>query len=68
MHLAFFGATGEVTGSCHILRTANHQVLVDCGLIQGSRKQEQRNHEVFPFAPKSIEAVTAVPLTGIEKA
>ena len=57
MQLEFFGAAGEVTGSCHILRVGNHQVLFDCGLIQGSRKQEQRNYQAFPFDPKSIDAV-----------
>lgn len=57
VNLEFFGAAGEVTGSCHILTVGNHRVLLDCGLIQGSRKDELRNHEPFPFEAGDIDAV-----------
>ncbi len=57
MEIEFFGAAGEVTGSCHILRVAGHQVLLDCGMIQGSYKDEARNRDPFPFDPKKIDAV-----------
>ncbi|MDH3688647.1 MAG: MBL fold metallo-hydrolase [Gammaproteobacteria bacterium] len=57
MELEFFGAAGEVTGSCHILRVGGHQVLLDCGLIQGSRKDEARNRDSFPFQARDIDAV-----------
>jgi len=57
MQLEFFGAAGEVTGSCHILRTGNHQILLDCGLIQGSPRHEARNRDPFPFAADNIDAV-----------
>ncbi len=57
MELEFFGAAGEVTGSCHILRTRDHEILLDCGLIQGSPKHEARNRDPFPFAAKKIDAV-----------
>ncbi len=57
MKLEFFGAAGEVTGSCHIVRTRNHCVLLDCGLIQGGRKDEMRNWETFPFDPREVDAV-----------
>ena len=57
MELEFFGAAGEVTGSCHILRVNGHTVLLDCGLIQGGRKQEQRNRDPFPFNASDIDAV-----------
>lgn len=57
MQLEFYGAAGEVTGSCHLLRIGRHQILLDCGMIQGSRKDEQRNREDFPFDPPSIDAV-----------
>jgi metallo-beta-lactamase family protein len=57
MELEFFGAAGEVTGSCHILRVNGHTVLLDCGLIQGSRKDEARNHDPFPFEASKIDAV-----------
>ena len=40
MQLEFFGAAAEVTGSCHILHVGGRRVLLDCGLIQGGRKDE----------------------------
>ncbi len=55
--IQFFGAAGEVTGSCFLLRFGGHQVLVDCGLIQGRPVDEKRNYEPFPFDPAGIEAV-----------
>lgn len=33
MQLEFFGAAGEVTGSCLILRVGGATLLPDCGLI-----------------------------------
>ena len=57
MELEFFGAAGEVTGSCHILRVGNEQILLDCGLIQGGRRSEARNAEPFPFDARAIDAV-----------
>lgn len=57
MNLEFFGAAGEVTGSCHILRVGDKTVLLDCGLIQGSRADEERNAQPFPFDASKIDAV-----------
>lgn len=57
MELEFFGAAGEVTGSCHILRAGGKTVLLDCGLIQGSRADEERNAQPFPFDPARVDAV-----------
>lgn len=57
MSLQFWGATQEVTGSCHLLRVNGESLLLDCGLIQGGRQDELRNHEAFPFAPESLTAV-----------
>lgn len=57
MQLEFFGAAGEVTGSCHIVRVAGRQVLLDCGMIQGGRDAPERNHLPFPFEASRIDAV-----------
>lgn len=57
MKLQFFGAAGEVTGSCHILEIRGHRVLLDCGLIQGGRADEARNRDEFPFEAAQIDAV-----------
>lgn len=57
MTLQFLGATEEVTGSCHLLTVAGKQMLLDCGLIQGGKADELRNHEPFSFDPLAISAV-----------
>lgn len=57
MQLEFFGAAGEVTGSCHIIRAAGKKILLDCGMIQGRRKAEARNADPFPFDAREIDAV-----------
>ena len=57
IEIEFFGATGEVTGSCHLVTVGKHKILLDCGLIQGRSKDEERNREPFPFDPASIDAV-----------
>jgi len=57
MHLQFYGAAGEVTGSCHILRVQGRTVLLDCGLIQGGNEPDARNRAPFPFEAAQIDAV-----------
>jgi len=57
MHLQFFGAAGEVTGSCHILEVGRRRFLLDCGLIQGGVAHGERNREPFPFDAAGIDAV-----------
>ncbi|MBE9560050.1 MAG: MBL fold metallo-hydrolase, partial [Proteobacteria bacterium] len=57
IEVEFLGATGEVTGSCHLVTVGSRKILLDCGLIQGRRKDEERNREAFPFDPASIDAV-----------
>ncbi len=57
MHLEFFGAAGEVTGSCHILSIGGRTVLLDCGLIQGGEHPDTRNRDPFPFDAAQIDAV-----------
>ena len=57
MNIEFFGAAGEVTGSCHILHIGGLTVLLDCGLIQGGRNDEARNADPFPFDAATVDAV-----------
>jgi metallo-beta-lactamase family protein len=57
MQLEFFGAAGEVTGSCHIVRAGGRTLLLDCGMIQGGRDAPARNRRSFPFAANDIDAV-----------
>lgn len=53
--LQAFGAAQEVTGSNYLLTTPFGNILVDCGLFQGSLKEEMRNQDPFQFDPKSID-------------
>lgn len=55
--LSFHGAAGAVTGSCFRLQTEAGQVLIDCGLFQGSKTEKELNYRPFPFAPGKIAAV-----------
>ncbi len=55
--IQFFGAAGEVTGSCHLVTVGDQRILLDCGMVQGGREDEARNRNPFPFDPKSIDAV-----------
>ena len=57
MRIEFWGATREVTGSCYLIRIGDYRILVECGLIQGSRADEARNRDPFPFDPSHIDAV-----------
>jgi metallo-beta-lactamase family protein len=57
VEIEFYGAAGEVTGSCHILRVAGRQLLIDCGMIQGGSDASARNRQPFPFEPGAIDAV-----------
>lgn len=55
--LSFFGASQEVTGSCFLLESESTKILIDCGMFQGSRFNEKKNREPFPFDPASINAL-----------
>ena len=57
MELRFFGAAREVTGSSYLISSGRHRILVDCGLIQGSIEDEDRNRQPFPFNPSAVDAV-----------
>ena len=51
LRLTFHGAARAVTGSCFRVETDHGQVLVDCGLFQGSKTEKELNYRPFPFAP-----------------
>jgi metallo-beta-lactamase family protein len=55
--LQILGAAEQVTGSMYLVRTPDHCILLECGLIQGSRADESRNSDPFPFAIDEIDAV-----------
>jgi len=57
MKITFYGAAREVTGSCYLVEAAGKRFLVDCGMFQGDRYSDLRNHEPFPFDPTTIDWV-----------
>lgn len=57
MKVSFHGAAQDVTGSCHLVETDNHRILVDCGLFQGSAELHDDNAVPFGFDASAIEVV-----------
>ncbi|MFZ9363183.1 MAG: MBL fold metallo-hydrolase [Arenimonas sp.] len=57
MKVTVFGAAGAVTGSCHLVEAAGKRILLDCGMIQGSKIEEAKNALPFDFDVKTIDAV-----------
>ena len=57
MKIRFCGAADGVTGSCHLLSTDTHQILLDCGQFQGGKAEEKRNGDPFSFDPREIDCV-----------
>ncbi|HVZ16705.1 MAG TPA: MBL fold metallo-hydrolase, partial [Terriglobales bacterium] len=63
-YLQFLGAAGVVTGSKHLINTADDecgkpglQVLIDCGLFQGQKEWRERNWQSPPIPANQIDAV-----------
>lgn len=54
MHITFYGAVREVTGSMHLLSTEKDRILLDCGMYQGRRKTAAEKNRVLPFDPDII--------------
>jgi metallo-beta-lactamase family protein len=66
IHLEFFGAVGEVTGSRSVIEIGDSsalgttqplRIMVDCGLFQGPRESKQRNWEATSPRPSTIDKV-----------
>ena len=55
MKIMFHGANQGVTGSCHLVDCAGKQVLIDCGLYQGSREIAEENEGDFGFDPATVD-------------
>ncbi len=57
MKLTFYGAAGEVTGSCTLLETKSARVLIDFGLHQGGVTSELKNRHLPPIDPTRLDAI-----------
>ena len=51
--ITFCGGAGTVTGACYLVEAGDSKILVDCGMIQGSRFSESLNDNPFAFDPKT---------------
>lgn len=55
--IAFHGAAREVTGSMHLVEANGLRLLLDCGTVQGHRKEAFERNRQLPFDPASVDAV-----------
>ena len=56
--LNFLGAIQQVTGSCYLIESRDGaKVLLECGMRQGRREENEGNRAAFPFVPRSLDAV-----------
>ena len=55
--ITFLGAAETVTGSRFLVSSGDEQILVDCGLYQGSKEIQAKNREPFPVDASKIKAI-----------
>jgi len=55
--ITFWGAAGQVTGSCHLVESHGRRILLDAGLFQGRRQESHRLNAETPFDPRQLDAV-----------
>src|SRR3954454_16746449 len=55
--LGFFGAAGEVTGSCYIVQTDRARVMVDMGMHQGEKVADEHNRRMPPVDLSTLDTV-----------
>ena len=57
MKIKFCGADQSVTGSQHLISVNGKKILMDCGLMQGKRKEAFEINRNLPFDPSSLDAM-----------
>jgi metallo-beta-lactamase family protein len=57
MEITFHGAVRTVTGSQHLLSVNGYQILLDCGLFQGSRRATYERNKVLPFDANQVDVL-----------
>ena len=53
--LIFFGGVGHTTGANIMLEFNQRKILVDCGLLQGTRNAEEKNFANFKYNPTDVD-------------
>lgn len=54
-YVTFHGAAGEVTGANFLFEVDEKKILIDCGLHQGEKTDEDKNYIDFAYDPKTID-------------
>jgi len=57
MRVHFWGGARSVTGTMHMLTINGRHVLIDCGLMQGRRKEAFEINRNLPFQAEDVDAV-----------
>ncbi|MCW5625159.1 MAG: MBL fold metallo-hydrolase [Burkholderiales bacterium] len=57
MRITFLGAAEEVTGSCFLVETSRTRFLVDCGMFQGGRDADGKNHDALDIDVRTLDFV-----------
>lgn len=55
--ITFWGAAGEVTGSCYLVETPQVRFLVDCGMFQGGGDAYRKNQQALAFDVRNLDFV-----------
>jgi len=55
--IQFLGAASTVTGSKHLLKTPDKNILIDCGLFQGIKSLRLKNWSPLPVPVDKIDTV-----------
>jgi len=55
--LICWGGVGSVTGANFLLEHGSQKILIDCGLMQGSREADEKNREPFPYDPATVDTL-----------
>lgn len=50
-------ASGEVTGSAYLVKTADAKVMIDAGMFQGGKATEEKNRMPIGADPSSLDAL-----------
>jgi len=67
MEIRFLGAAREVTGSCFHLLGGGTEILVDCGMRQGGKKDNHEGDSAFSFNPAHFAHVGEHPFLATYK-
>lgn len=57
MNIEFWGAAQTVTGSMHLLKVNGYNILLDCGMYQGRRKEAFERNRQLPFEASKVDAL-----------